>query len=461
MLSDALTGSVLLRRYRVLGVLGQGGWSQVFHAHDERLLRAVAIKVFTGFTATERARERSRRNFIAEAYALSQLRHPNTLRIYDFGTLDDADDVPFQVSELMDGGTLAARVDGHGPMPPARAVDVVAALAGALDEAHSLGIIHRDIKPSNILFGKAGDAEVVKLADFSIAQTQDGAERDEGGQPLLFCSLGWSAPEQAQRAEVDRTVDVYGLALVLGYMLRGRRLKVHRQLSDFRWELERHDRAVDVALRRSGIPAPFADVIRRGARGRPEARFPSAAAFLDAARAALHGAVATVITPADATVPAAAVEELAVEPDAREPFSLDGLDPVLPDGRRVLVRGVLRDTVVQGSGPASENGPRLRVTLVPSSQDRPRVHVRGLNCFLQRPEGPPTGAVDLVDDAELELVSEARRPQGRVRIALGRRQGERLLLDAGGGPLCLSPVFSDPVLVELLPGGDAFLIHKR
>ena len=131
--------------------------------HDTVLGRRVALKVLVQELADD---PRATRRFVREARATAKLTHPNVTRVYDFGR-DGG--VPFLVMELLEGDTLADRLAG-GPLPPSEAARIGAAVADALDAAHSRGIIHRDIKPSNVLMTPAGE---VKVMDFGIAAAAD------------------------------------------------------------------------------------------------------------------------------------------------------------------------------------------------------------------------------------------------------------------------------------------------
>jgi serine/threonine protein kinase len=169
---DVKLGDVVLERYRVVEQIGSGGHSVVFKGNDERLNRPVCIKVFSGLGGETGVGRTSYEHFVQEAFALSRLTHPNTLRIYDFGHLGSKDTTgnPLQVCEYMNGGTLSHIVREQGKQSLAETVRVTTAMCAALGEAHALGIVHRDIKPQNILFGSVGSMMLPKLADFGIAK---------------------------------------------------------------------------------------------------------------------------------------------------------------------------------------------------------------------------------------------------------------------------------------------------
>jgi serine/threonine protein kinase len=182
--------------------------------------RKVAIKRMLDDAAAD---EGAARRFLDEARIASRLHHANIVAVTDVGLLDG---LPFQVLELVDGinaQQLLGRAGGTLPLEVALAI--AGEVAHALDHAHGargaggelLGVVHRDVKPSNILVSWAGD---VKLADFGIALARDRASRTETG--LAVGTLGYIAPEQRMRSEVDGRADVFALGLALHAMLTGR-----------------------------------------------------------------------------------------------------------------------------------------------------------------------------------------------------------------------------------------------
>jgi len=227
-------GDVVLERYRIIEQIASGGHSIVFRGQDERLSRPVCIKVFSGFGGNSGVGRTSYEHFVQEAFALSRLTHPNTLRIYDFGHLgpQDAEGMPIQVCEYMNGGTLSQIVREQGRQSLPETHRVVHAMCLALAEAHGLGIVHRDIKPQNILFGTVGGNRLPKLADFGIAKwsADDDNHREQraedtaivAGQKLAMYSPSWAAPEQLAGQPVSPATDIYSLACVAVYMLSGK-----------------------------------------------------------------------------------------------------------------------------------------------------------------------------------------------------------------------------------------------
>src|SRR5215211_1243844 len=144
-------------RYRVLRRLGSGGMATVYLAEDERLGRRVAVKRLHADSPEDVAQR-----FDREARLGASLNHPNLVAVYDTVTDDEG---VLIVMEYVDGPTLGQALK-DGPLPVARALEVLRAVASALDHAHAQGIIHRDVKPANILLGADGRS---KLADLGIA----------------------------------------------------------------------------------------------------------------------------------------------------------------------------------------------------------------------------------------------------------------------------------------------------
>jgi eukaryotic-like serine/threonine-protein kinase len=207
-----------LGRYRLKRRLASGGMGDVWAAYHPGLKRDVAVKILR-----PEAQERSARaldRFEREVHATAELAHPNTVRVFDYGTTEDG--LWYYVMELLEGETLAAHVARLGPLSPARAVHIVGQAARALGEAHERGIVHRDVKPENLfLTSLGGEHDFVKVLDFGIAKIRstDGSVTDTG------CVLGTPAyisPEVAVGQEADSRSDVYGLGGVLYYLLCGR-----------------------------------------------------------------------------------------------------------------------------------------------------------------------------------------------------------------------------------------------
>lgn len=203
-----------LERYEIVEELGRGGMSVVFRARDRQLNREVAVKVLHHFLADD---EDARRRFRREALAVARLRHRSILEIYD-SSEPGAEDA-FLVTELIDGQTLRAWLEAHGPPPlPEMSALVLLGLAQALHHAHEQGILHRDLKPENVMVTKAGG---LKLMDFGIAQILGGATRLTTTGTLLG-SPAHMAPEVIDGGQPDHRSDLFSLGTILYWLVSGR-----------------------------------------------------------------------------------------------------------------------------------------------------------------------------------------------------------------------------------------------
>ena len=270
---DIKVGDVVLDRYRVVEQVAQGGHSVVYRGQDERLNRPVCIKVFSGLGGKSGVGRTSYEHFVQEAFALSRLTHPNTLRIYDFGHLGgkDQEGMPLQVCEFMNGGTLSMIVREQGKQTLEETVRVISAMCSALAEAHQLGIVHRDIKPQNILFGSVGDKKLPKLADFGIAKWSADDDADQfkraedtaivAGQKLAMYSPSWAAPEQLAGQPVSPATDIYSLAVVAIYMLSGKAIFADEDVYAGYKKRRHADELVREALRPLGVTKSVQDIL--------------------------------------------------------------------------------------------------------------------------------------------------------------------------------------------------------
>src|SRR5690242_17670189 len=151
--------------YRLEEQIGQGGMAVVFRARDERLERQVALKVLSPALAAD---ESFRRRFIRESRSAAAVDHPHIIPVFDAG---EADGVLFLAMRYVPGGDAGSLVRRSGPLPPARAAVIIAAVASALDAAHAAGLVHRDVKPGNMLIdARPGQAGHVYLSDFGLTK---------------------------------------------------------------------------------------------------------------------------------------------------------------------------------------------------------------------------------------------------------------------------------------------------
>jgi len=195
-------------KFEVRRVLGTGAQSIVYLAYDAHLQREVAIKSLRldGGGSAKQA-------LIDEARAVSNLRHPNIVPIFDAGTQEGD---PYLVFEYVAGETLAERLRTRGGMAPAQAVELLLPVLDAVGHAHRHGVIHRDLKPSNILLGTDG---VPRVMDFGIAlRIAQPLPRGEG----IFGTPAYLAPECIDNGTASAQSDIFSAALVLCETITGK-----------------------------------------------------------------------------------------------------------------------------------------------------------------------------------------------------------------------------------------------
>ena len=200
--------------YRVLGLLGHGGMSEVYLAEDTDLGRKVALKFLAASLLGD---ETARRRFVREAPAAAALDHPFICKVYGAGECDHR---PFIAMEYVAGQTLRSRIEG-GPLPVPDAVHIEVEIAEAQDYAHSRGIVHRDLKPANVVLTAGGH---VKLLDFGIARWLPQSGTAQARLTLSGVVAGtpaYMAPEQLREEPATASSDVFALGIVLFEMLTG------------------------------------------------------------------------------------------------------------------------------------------------------------------------------------------------------------------------------------------------
>ena len=273
-------------RYRIHELLGRGGMGTVHRAYDTEHRRPVAQKRLPETGVDERFRARFRR----EARLAAGLVHPHAVPVHDFGEIDGQ----LYLDMMLVEGSDLRRLLGSGLLTPERAVALLGQIASALDAAHAAGLVHRDVKPSNILVDADDHAY---LADFGIAfPTSPDATALTGSGPVLG-TWDYLAPERLSGGPVDGRADQYSLACVLFECLTGRLPHPGGEPA-----------AVVAGHLLAPAPAPsvFAATVSpaldalvlRGMAKDPTRRFPSCAALITAAEAALRDRPALAAAPA-------------------------------------------------------------------------------------------------------------------------------------------------------------------
>jgi serine/threonine-protein kinase len=255
--------------YELLELLGTGGFGRVYRVRDLHLERLVALKVLHPWlTRDPSVVERFRR----EAQLAARLDHPNIVNIYDIGGRSG---LIWYAMELVNGPSLAQLVERDGPLPLDRVLRLLREGLSALAHAHGFGLVHRDIKPENLLI--AGDGKL-QITDFGLAlalRGKFGGATSQSGTPQ------YASPEQLLGERVDQRSDLYSLAAVAYYALLGRPpfpgLTPEQILAK-----QTTDQLPDATARREDLSEDLEQVLDRALRANVDARYSSAAEFLQA-----------------------------------------------------------------------------------------------------------------------------------------------------------------------------------
>jgi hypothetical protein len=300
---ESLATSVVVGgRYRLDGVLGEGGMARVFDAFDLTLERPVAVKVLR---PEADALPDVQRRFQQEARFAAQIHHPHIVAILDFG--EDRGH-SYLVMERLPGTTLRTEM-AAGPISPQRTLMVVSEMLTALRAAHRHGVLHRDIKPSNVLLQDDGHT---KLTDFGIAKGFNmgrplPTNPDETMTGVVLGTPGYLAPERAAGLPASVQSDLYSVGAVMVEALTGKRLTVGGAIPD-------------------GLPLAVQHIAGRAMAVDPRNRFESADAMLEAlwppakpieqpTRVMVAPSVTPAVTTTDATALASAPPTAVAPPD--------------------------------------------------------------------------------------------------------------------------------------------------
>jgi serine/threonine-protein kinase len=211
----------VIGQYRLERQIGEGGMAKVYLARHPRLKRPSALKMLKPHIASDEIIER----FEREVQLASQLDHPNTIEIYDYGRTSEG--LFYYVMEYLDGETLDQLVAANGPMPIGRAIHVLRQVCAALREAHGRGLVHRDIKPHNIMLcQRGGEFDVVKILDFGLVKdVERGESRDITQFQKVLGTPLYMSPERIRNpGDADARSDIYSVGAVGFFLITGRDL---------------------------------------------------------------------------------------------------------------------------------------------------------------------------------------------------------------------------------------------
>jgi serine/threonine-protein kinase len=212
-------GDLVAGRYRLVRPIGRGAMGTVWSARHELLGRDFALKFAT---VPARSAPETRERFLREAQMVGKLRHPNVVDVADFGEVSPGTGL-YLAMELLEGESLAERIERHEKLEPAEVLAIGAEIARGLAAAHAASIVHHDIKPENIFLSRGPAGGVVpKLLDFGISKhLEDDARGEPSAHPIG--TPAYMSPEQALgQLDVDRRTDIWSLGVVLHEMLSGK-----------------------------------------------------------------------------------------------------------------------------------------------------------------------------------------------------------------------------------------------
>ena len=208
-----LSGRVLGEKYVMLKPLGRGGMGSVYLAKHRVLDKMVAVKVVhLGLADNPRALRR----FYDEARNAGRLEHPHNVKVFDFGHEDQG--LTYLVMEIVRGQPLYSL---GFPISSRRALKMTLQICGALEEAHSLGLVHRDLKPNNVMVTKVDGRDYARVLDYGIAKSYDGSTSLTRSGAIIG-TPEYLSPEQASGEDVDRRSDIYSLGVMLYEMVTGK-----------------------------------------------------------------------------------------------------------------------------------------------------------------------------------------------------------------------------------------------
>jgi serine/threonine protein kinase len=383
----SLLPSSRLGPYEIVALIAAGGMGEVYSARDVRLERAVAIKVLPPIFASDPDRLR---RFEQEARAVASVSHPNVLAVFDVG----AGDVPYIVTELLDGETLRAAL-ARGPFPARAAIDVVRQVVSGLAAAHARGLVHRDLKPENILITREG---VVKVLDFGLAKplmsSSDVRTELQTEVGITVGTAGYMSPEQARGAVVDQRTDIFAVGAILYELIAGSRAFEGESSADIVSAVLRQE-PPDLAGHHEAGPG-LSRIVRRCLEKDAARRYQTAAELKVALESLADSDAAA---PVRRSGPASSGKTIAVLPfsnlsaDADNEFFSDGLtEEIIADLARIRVlrvtsrtsamqfKGTKKDVrtigrelgvryVVEGSVRKAGNGLRITAQLIDSHTD--------------------------------------------------------------------------------------------
>jgi eukaryotic-like serine/threonine-protein kinase len=272
-------GTVIAGRYKIIDVVGEGGFATVYRAEQMEIHREVALKLLNP-AADMRTQQAFQERFRREARTAARIDHPNVVTVFDFGIAEEFGR-PFMAMELLQGHDLEVELQDNGPMDAQRLVPLFAEALEALGDAHKQGIIHKDLKPSNLFLTNPGSRrETLKILDFGIARLAD-VQAGKGkltGTGQILGTPQYLAPEYIQHQTATPALDVYQMALILVETLTGAPVVDY----DNPYQCLMVHGSGKLEVPRSLVTGPLGPVLLQALELDYTARYPNATAFQEA-----------------------------------------------------------------------------------------------------------------------------------------------------------------------------------
>ena len=277
--SDPLIGETIAGRYLIEVRLGEGAMGSVYRARHVKVGRPFAVKVLHPELLSDK---KVMQRFEREALAVSRLNHPNTVQVFDFGSVEGA---LYLIMEHVRGQDLARVVERDGALPFARAAPLFVQICGALQEAHELGIVHRDLKPENVLVTRStGGRDFAKVLDFGLVKlsTREAAP-DMTDRAQIVGTPYFMSPEQIRGEEVDARTDIYSLGALMFELLTGTHLySGSTAVGVLTKHLTTEPDAPSMRAPKQGIPPEVDAIVRKALAKDPDARWQTASQLAEA-----------------------------------------------------------------------------------------------------------------------------------------------------------------------------------
>ena len=282
---------VLNGQFQILQKIGSGGMGSVYKALQPAMNRMVAIKILHPKLAS---RKDLVSRFRREARAMSHLTHPNTVKVYLYGELEDGS--LYIVMEYLEGKNLNQTVRSEGPMSIERGLPILIQACNALDEAHRAGIIHRDLKPENIFVtSQGGMKDFAKVLDFGLAKVTEREMRPGSiiltQEGMVFGTPEFMSPEQAQGKSLTPGSDIYSLAVILYEVLTGKLpFDAKNPMEYIQLHVTTKPKPINERVPGRTFPPLLWTVLSKALEKKSEDRYQSATVFAHALQAVLNGA---------------------------------------------------------------------------------------------------------------------------------------------------------------------------